>query len=244
MADEAERRCFLRSLRQSLLDLSRRIEHDASAEAIDYVIFRLRQISRHLLRLGGVDNITEELHQSLVIVTSLLSQVEQQSLPNLLTAEGSNGCVGRPRFEIPREQLEYFFDYDFSLRDIAEALGVSQSTVKRRAREYGISSSDRKTVMTDDELDDAVRQVKIEFPNGGYRRVHSQLLTRGIKVSQLRVQEAMHRTDPEGVAMRWLSITPRAVYHVSGPLALWHIDGNHKLIRYLSIFLIQIHSMG
>ena len=68
-------------------------------------------------------------------------------------------------------------------------------------------------------------------PNAGYRRVQSQLFLNGIKVAQRRVREAMHRTDPEGVAMRWLSITPRAVYCVSGPLALWHIDGNHKLIR-------------
>ena len=151
----------------------------------------------------------------------------------MLTAEERSGSIGRPRFEIPREQLEYLFGYDFSVRDIAGALGVSQSTVKRRAREYGISVSERKTVMTDDELDDVVKQIKVEFPNGGYRRVYSQLLTRSIKVSQLRVREAMHRTDPEGVAMRWLSITPRAEYCVSGPLALWHIDGNHKLIRYL-----------
>ena len=34
----------------------------------------------------------------------------------------------------------------------------------------------------------------------------------------------MQRTEPEGVAMRWLSVTPRAVYHVSGPLALCHIE--------------------
>ena len=52
-----------------------------------------------------------------------------------------------------------------------------------------------------------------------------------IKVPQRRVCESMQRTDPDGMAMRWLSITARAVYRVSGPLALWHINGNHKLIR-------------
>ena len=43
-------------------------------------------------------------------------------------------------------------------------------------------------------------------------------------ISQMRVRTSMQRTDPEGVAMRWLSVTPRAVYHVSGPLALCHIE--------------------
>ena len=57
---------------------SRRIGHGASAEAVDYVIFRLRQISRHLLHLGGVENLMEEVHQSLVTVTTVLSEVEPE----------------------------------------------------------------------------------------------------------------------------------------------------------------------
>ena len=35
----------------------------------------------------------------------------------------------------------------------------------------------------------------------------------------------------EGVAQRWLALTPRCSYSVPGPLSLWHIDGNHKLVR-------------
>ena len=32
---------------------------------------------------------------------------------------------------------------------------------------------------------------------------------------------------------------PRRKYHVPGPLALWHVDGNHKLIRYFDkLFLL------
>ena len=142
-----------------------------------------------------------------------------------------SGGPGRPRMEISREQLEYLVENDISIPDIAQVLGVSVSTVKRRLREFGISSTERKTPISDTDLDAAVRGIQRMFPNAGYRRVQSQLFLNGIKVAQRRVREAMHRTDPEGVAMRWLSITPRAVYCVSGPLALWHIDGNHKLIR-------------
>ena len=85
--------------------------------------------------------------------------------------------------------------------------------------------------MSDDDLDSVVRSIHTEFPNAGYRRVQSQLNLRGIKVPQRRVGDSMQKTDPDGGAMRWLSITPRAVYCVSGPLALRHIDENHKLIR-------------
>ena len=173
-----------------------------------------------------MEGLTPEVCNSLVTVSSMLSEVQQQqSQRNIVAAEGS-GCVGRPRLEITVEQLKYLFSYDLTFRDVAEALGVSESTVKRRAREHGISVRDRRSNMTDHELDEVLRQIKTEFPNAGYRRVHSQLVSRGIRVSHLRVREAMHRCDPEGTAIRWLIITPRAKYCVSGSLALWHIDGN------------------
>ena len=47
----------------------------------------------------------------------------------------------------------------------------------------------------------------------------------------------MQRVNPEGCLLRsldlkTLNVLQRRKYQVYGPLALWHIDGNHKLIRY------------
>lgn len=61
---------------------------------------------------------------------------------------------------------------------------------------------------------------------------------RGHRVTQACIMDAI-RVDPEGVAIRWSSTVQRHKYTVSSPLALWHIDGNHKLIRY-SCFTIYI----
>lgn len=49
-----------------------------------------------------------------------------------------------------------------------------------------------------------------------------------------RVQESMRRVDHGGVLMRTLQLNPRRRrrYSVRAPNSLWHIDGNHKLIRY------------
>jgi len=69
--------------------------------------------------------------------------------------------------------------------------GIWESTVKRRTWEHNISVRDKKCNMTDDELDEVLRQVKTEFPNAGYRRVHPQLLSRNIRVSHPRVWKAM-----------------------------------------------------
>ena len=47
---------------------------------------------------------------------------------------------------------------------------------------------------------------------------------------QHRIREAQ-RIDPEGSVLRCLNALQRRVYKVAAPLSLWHIDGNHKLIR-------------
>lgn len=50
--------------------------------------------------------------------------------------------------------------------------------------------------------------------------------------------DSIKRVNPEGVTMRRLSIqtAKRRQYSVPAPNHLWHIDGNHKLIR--SVFTI------
>lgn len=42
----------------------------------------------------------------------------------------------------------------------------------------------------------------------------------------------MLRVDPCGVQQRMRNILHRREYKVKGPNSLWHIDGNHKLIRW------------
>ena len=59
------------------------------------------------------------------------------------------------------------------------------------------------------------------------------LLFVGHRVPEERVRSGLKRINPDGVALRWLQISPRRSYSVPGPLSLWHIDGNHKLIRYM-----------
>ena len=34
--------------------------------------------------------------------------------------------------------------------------------------------------------------------------------------------------------LRWLRVTERGKYKVASPNALWHIEGHHKLIRFVS----------
>eukprot|EP00794_Sanderia_malayensis_P010399 gene10399-11483_t len=72
-----------------------------------------------------------------------------------------------------------------------------------------------------------------EFPNCGYRRMRGFLTARGLHIQWTRIQESMKRVCPQGILMRSLEINTiqRRTYKVRAPLSLWHIDGNHKLIR-------------
>ena len=67
------------------------------------------------------------------------------------------------------------------------------------------------------------------------------LRSRGLRIQQHRIRESMRRVDPAGVLLMSLEmrITQRRRYQVPGPLALWHIDGNHKLIRYYILIFHQ-----
>ena len=60
------------------------------------------------------------------------------------------------------------------------------------------------------------------------------LLGRGIRVQWSRVRSSLWRTDPSGILLRTsqLNIVNRRHYSVPGPRSLWHLDGNHKLIRW------------
>ena len=68
---------------------------------------------------------------------------------------------------------------------------------------------------------------------------HVSLLHQDVidKVQQTRVRESVKRVDPCAVAVRRLFMQhyriQRRRYNVRAPMSLWHVDTNHKLIRYL-----------
>ena len=83
--------------------------------------------------------------------------------------------------------------------------------------------------ISDESLDDIVCAICQEFPGCGVKMLQGHLVER-VVVQQRRVRDALRRTDPEGVLMRQRLGIRRRKY-VTFPLELWHIDGNHKLIR-------------
>jgi hypothetical protein len=92
--------------------------------------------------------------------------------------------------------------------------------------------------ITDDELDMLVMSAQRENPSIGIRMLKGYLHSKGHRTQRERIRQSLLRTDPSGAAQRWKQAVKRRTYNVNSPLALWHIDGNHKLIRYCFNYLM------
>ena len=184
------------------------------------------------------------------LLDSPVTNAECRNVPLL------QGAMGRPRYGISQEQLEHLIDLQFTCPSIAALLGVSLRTIRRRMEEFGIAIRDRYSRISDSELDEEVEGIKRQYPNAGIKMITGAshwciilvmllyllvffyylgiLRARGYNVQQVRVRDCVRRVDPLGVVLRWAGTIQRRRYHVQGPLSLWHIDGNHKLIRYVN----------
>ena len=239
MADDEDVRI---EIRNHLLHVIKTIIRDLEAgnlqnDCLDSLEFRVDWLYSVVNRCQNVDIIDGRVVSCIREVRDSLQSPPLQS-PNSLCQAGRifTGERGRPRFQIPCTQLQFLIEKGFTVREIAQLFGTSTSTVERRMSEFGLSIRDFYAQLSDLDLDATVSEVMREIPNVGCKRMTGLLLGRGLRLQQVRIRESMRRVNPEGVLLRALelNILQRRCYQVRGPLSLWHIDGNHKLIRYES----------
>ncbi|XP_078315098.1 uncharacterized protein LOC111130269 isoform X4 [Crassostrea virginica] len=119
---------------------------------------------------------------------------------------------------------------------MADMLCVSPSTVKRRLKEFNLNVHNTYSTISEPDLHKLVESVVKEFPEAGTKSIQSILVTKGHRLQRQRVRDAVRKVDPEGILFRRLFLSvhriQRRTYNVRAPRALWHIDGNHKLIRW------------
>mgnify|MGYP002803396275 CR=1 FL=1 len=142
---------------------------------------------------------------------------------------------GRPSFDIPKETLKLYLNYGFTNAMIAQMLGISAKTVSRRLKEFGLREEIPKyTDNTNEDLDKIVSEIYKDFPNCGIMRMKRFLRARGMNLQWERARSALWRIDPDGILLRsiQLNLVHGRQYHVPGPIFLWHLDGNHNLIRW------------
>lgn len=237
---------LLIDLREETIRISRMLEHPSvDVEFVDGILLRVEALSHQLLCVheNGLAPtvVTGEVVAIVFRVLRILNDARTKLVQDTIRLR-MNGCnpdtvsisgedMGRPRFEVLREQLVYLIENGFSCVQISEMTGVSLRIVRRRMSEYGLSIRQTYTSIGEDELIQLLRSHLENFPTCGYRLADGWLRQKRYRIQESRIREAMRRIDPLGVASRWLTTIQRRTYSVCGPQALWHLDGNHKLIR-------------
>ena len=190
------RELIVNNVKTVLVDVINRLN---SNTGLDYSLYKVEWLCSLILRLGGM--FEEELFPNLLQARHLILQmVNEDSFDDYSTTRAviATGSKGRPKLDISRNQLEYYLEKGFKGADIAKMLRVSDKTVYRRLHEFGISVRASYSSMSEAELDAVIQDILHNFPNCGYKSVHGHLLSKGHKIQEERIREAMRRVDPEG----------------------------------------------
>lgn len=141
---------------------------------------------------------------------------------------------GRPRKEVKSRLLRSLFKAfrNISVTKAARILGMHRNTLARKMREYGISHS--YSNISDEELDNHLRQFRLSYPKSGYRYFTGYLRAppRRLRVQRERIRAAILRVDGVGARLRARDPIIRKSYENPRPNAVWHVDGHMKAGLY------------
>lgn len=167
---------------------------------------------------------------------------ESEDTPRIRRLENV-GKKGNSFCDIDKGTLVHLLSLGFSVCHIARngLLGgkLHPNTVYNFMKRNNIRpQSQRFTEISDEEITTILKELADRYPNSGINEVKAFLKTRDpqILIPEKRFRRIFSAINPEAGTRRWTKIIKRRKYRVSCPNALWHIDTNHKLIRY---FLIQ-----
>lgn len=155
---------------------------------------------------------------------------------------------GRPRKEIDQDFLANAIA-SRNATQLAEMLGCSTRTVRRRLLEYNICQPGdpvftrvedpsgnvvirhnpthlQTTNISDEHLDEVMHEILTTFPNFGQQMIAGHLASKGYRATRDRVRSSYRRVHGAPAAFGRRRIQRRE-YRVAGPNALWHHDGQH-----------------
>ncbi len=209
------------------------MESDTESSDYDCLAFRVDHLNHVLVYCSTVINVPPEVNELLNQCQGILEAFGNTIEEGYFAPTVKTGLRGQPAYNITKDELLFLVSSGFNIPQISSLLNVGKRTIERRLHEFGISINTSFSSLGNSELDAIVQEIVREFPNIGYRRLIGFLRVRGINIQQQRVRESLRRVDPEGVLLRAveLNVVRRQPYFVPSPLALWHIDGYHKLIR-------------
>ena len=144
------------------------------------------------------------------------------------------GAPRRPRIEIEPGILSSILSIE-PKTTLATLLGCSARTVRRCQKEVecqtGVCLAPPRSTLTNNELDEIVDGILVEFPHYGRNMLMGSMTFRGHNVQERRVRQSLDRVS--GVPGRFFGSRPihRRKYFVPTANSLWHHDGQHSAFR-------------
>ena len=142
-----------------------------------------------------------------------------------------DSTAGRCPIDVSREDIVSLRKLNYTWTKIARMLGISRKTLYRRLEEYNIPSTDYSS-LSSNELDEVVKSIKRDFPNDGEVMLQGHISRLGFKIQRAELRASIHRVDHDNTVLRRSCAIKCRVYSVPRPNTVWHLDGNHKLIRW------------
>ena len=169
-----------------------KLEEEWSPSFMDVLIFHSNQLYRLLLAYCNDEEVLEKVGRSLSYLAEIeVNMAESSSIGCVTSTVPSSNehsiHVGRPKFNITREQIQHLLELHFSCPKIACLFGVSLRTIIRRMAEYELSVSNFYANISDEELERQVNIIRVIYPNCGYRMMDGHLRQRGIRITQSRL---------------------------------------------------------
>ncbi|XP_063397451.1 uncharacterized protein LOC134681741 [Mytilus trossulus] len=229
---------FLQRVKETVDDCFRLGTTDAiQKQMFDSIRERLNNLCRDVERSAGNMLTDLEANEFSEMIGTVRDEIEDNQTIEKKTGYQSKRLQtdenGHYKYDVPREQLDFLSRFGFTAPMMSEVLGVSESTVRRRLRNFNISLR-QTTVITDENLDQKIIEVTGTNRRIGPNSIRVRLAEKNIFLPRQRVRDGCSRVDPGGCALRSLlrKNIQRRTYKVAGPNSLWHFDGNHKLIRW------------
>ena len=129
------------------------------------------------------------------------------------------------------ERLKEMLEVKLPIAVIARQLQVSRKQIYSHIHKERIIYTRHSTITTRD-LKAAITEIKEAHPESGEVMITGHLRQRGLFVQRERIRNALREVDHEGIERRRLNTIHRRVYSVPCPHYIWHLDGNHKLIKW------------
>ena len=137
------------------------------------------------------------------------------------------------KLSLKKKNLEELRGLGFSWVKIASILRVSRWTISRRVDEFGLSHLQMFSDISDNELDNLVRDFMSRHgATAGEPFISGYFRSKYYHIQRSRVRASINHVDPSNTALRWGTLVRRRTYNVPWPNSLWHIDGHQALIRW------------